>query len=332
MSRIPLLDSLEVLHLQRRAQHDSAVGFDLPLGWETAFFLDTCQRRVWARIKQQELGSRSSFDSAVEIFEGAQAYAFLLRVATGLESELKGETDIFGQLKGAWAAFEKTGAPMAGRLGGIFQKLFEDAKEVRALYLQNIGGGASGNAGSNPSYGSLVRRLLRDHSTGPHEKLLIIGAGHIAHSVAPWLTEHELWIWNRSPQSAERLVAELRSKGARARVVPADDEARAWSEASHAVICIPADPETDRRRIDAWSEGLCDAGGRSVIHLGGFRAELGAWNELPNIHPLDDLFELQKRQNEARADQFARALRACEQKAQLRTLSGHGWEDLAIFA
>lgn len=271
----------------------------------------------------------------VDVYSGADAYAFLLRVACGLESEVKGETDIFGQLKEAWHRYELNGTH-AQELSPWFRRLFEDTKEIRASHLQNVGGA---------SYGSLVRKLLKQYD--PDGPVLLVGAGKIAQSIAPWLLDSELWVTNRTETSLNALVADLESRPGFKVIKPVigeEAERAAWQSAQHVVICIPIDEQLDPRRLAWFKEGSLPGvpqGKRAVFHLGGMREHCGLWNQLEHFHPLDDLFAIEKVQDRARSVQFARAIKACEDKARLRSLSGspaasatlpHGWEDLALFA
>src|SRR6202035_5572329 len=178
-------------------------------------------------------------DGALESFEGADAYAFLLRFAAGLESKLVAETEIFGQIKTAWREFSDRGSPLSGQLSPWIQLLFQDAKEIRSQHLSRLG---------SASYGSQVRRLLGDEATaGP---TLLVGAGQLAQSVAPWLTGSELWIWNRTRARARELAMELakRTPARPIRVVEDGSEAElaAWRGAASVVICVPPEAQADR--------------------------------------------------------------------------------------
>jgi hypothetical protein len=103
-----------------------------------AFYLDTCQRVLWVCTQDDFEEVQETIDwSAYEIFSGVKAYSFLLRVATGLESQVVGETDVFGQLKEAW----RKAAPQLNEDTDFWiQKIFEDTKEVRSRHLQHLGG------------------------------------------------------------------------------------------------------------------------------------------------------------------------------------------------
>jgi glutamyl-tRNA reductase len=290
--------------------------------------IDTCQRRVAVCNGAAMLALlRHEFpdDGALESFEGADAYAFLLRFAAGLESKLVAETEIFGQIKTSWRAFCERATPLAGQLSPWMQLLFQDAKEIRSQHLSKLG---------SASYGSQVRRLLGDEAGGG--PTLLVGAGQLAQSVGPWLPGSELWLWNRTRERALELSRELAKRDpARAvRVLEADAELTAWRAARNVIVCVPADASQDAARVAAWNQ-RAERGGR-VIHLGLGAEGRASWNALPALVSLGALFEMLQAHSEQRRRQFERARRACQEKALLRSLSAnashpHSWEDLAAF-
>jgi hypothetical protein len=294
------------------------------------FLIDTCQRRVAVLAGATGLAAaREEFpaDGALESYCGAEAYAFLLRFACGLESKLSAETEIFGQIKQAWSDFSGHGSPLSRQLSPLIQLLFQDAKAIRAQYLGSLG---------SVSYGSQVRRLLGDPATpGP---TLLVGAGQLAQAVGPWLASSELWLWNRSPERARELALELgkRSDGVPVRMIEGgiDAELDAWRAAHNVILCVPADEARDRARVAAWNERAGRTG--RVIHLG-LRAEsVAPWNGMPGLVSLGAMFDMLQSHTELRRRQLERARRGCLEKALLRSLGGHSshthsWEDLAAF-
>ena len=325
------LDSLTVIHLPKKRVCSS---LDLP-ALEGAFFLDSCQRRLWVfNSEVRPVSSVFKFPSdAAEVYSGSDAYRFLLQVSTGLKSEIQGETNIFGQIKESWKQFLKTGSACACHLDSWMQRLFEDTKEIRSRHLRGFGGDA---------YGSLVRKFLRDQNfvraegrvlEGP---ILVVGAGQIAQSVAPWLTGCELWLLNRNRQRCLELEQELTLRpGARVRMINPEDEADAWKNARHAVVCIPLDSEGDQVRVENWKNGR-NGDARAIVHLGVTGNDRGKWTGLPEFFALDDLFVYQKAQGDVRSVALVQAAKACDERAKLRGLGPsvtlpHGWEDLAIF-
>jgi hypothetical protein len=292
-----------------------------------AFYLDTCQRTLWVSMKEEFERAFETIDfSGYEVLTGVAAYSFLLRVATGLESQVLGETDVFGQLKEAW---RKVSTELDADVDFYIQKIFEDTKEIRSRYLQHLGG---------VSYGTLVRKFLQTKKNA--DPTLLVGAGQLAQSVGPFLLEQEIWIINRSIDKAHALAEELmREYSARVRVLETQEEQKhGWEVASQAVICVPVDEALDPARLEIWREGNKAAGrDRTILHLGAQKNQSGPWQSLEGASYLDDIFELQKAQGEVRSLQIGLALRACDERAKLRALGNsvsihHGWEDLAVFA
>ncbi len=292
-----------------------------------AFYLDTCQRVLWVTTRDELERSRETIDwSGYEIFSDVVAYSFLLRVATGLESQVVGETDVFGQLKEAW---RKTSFDLDENVDFYIQKIFEDTKEIRSRHLQHLGG---------VSYGTLVRKFLQSKRCS--DPTLLVGAGQLAQSVAPFLLEQEIWIINRSAEKAHALANELkREYSARVRVLEtAEEQAEGWTKSFQAILCVPVDEALDPARVEMWKAGNAVAGrNRTLLHLGAQEAQSGPWQNLQGASYLDDIFELQKAQGEVRSLQIGLALRACDERAKLRALGNsvsihHGWEDLAVFA
>lgn len=301
-----------------------------PAAPTNGFEIRTCQRHITVLHGFDSLGTaRAQFpaDGALEQFEGAAAYAFLLRICCGLESKLVAETEIFGQIKQAWRDFSARGSRLARQLSPWMQHLFCDAKEIRAQYLGSLG---------SASYGSQVRRLLGDDAAaGP---TLLIGAGQLAQAVAPWLLGSELWLSNRTAARAHELARELgkRSPERPVRVIAdgIEGELAAWRGAHQVVICVPPDAGSDRLRIAAWRE-RAGSGGR-IIHLGAGAEGTAPWKELPEFLSLGALFDMLQTHSDVRRRQIERARGACREKALLRGLGAnashpHSWEDLAAF-
>jgi len=340
-------EGLGVVHLSKRKHGDSSVGaqvgFDAQLkalieSSSGGLCLDTCQRWVWILDTQSLIWSRVRKQiPESDFYRGKSAYLFLLRLAAGLESEILGETDIFGQMKEAWRLASGFKNFKGSFFPELFSRLFEDTKEIRSRHIQNWGGA---------SYGSLVRKVIRDFSqrtSGPLGPVFLCGAGQIAHSIAPFLLDSELWIWNRNVERLSRFQEELSNQltekeFSHLRFLSSEDQAQqAWKTARHTVVAIPAHEESDLARVLAWRQG--GVVGRSVTHLGGRRENCKIWVDAcaDGFFALDDLFLMQNSLDQLRLVQVSRAVRACEERVQLRALGGsisipHGWEDLACFA
>jgi hypothetical protein len=266
-----------------------------------------------------------------ERYTGASAYRYLLQLACGLESEIPGETEIFGQIKEAWRAFEQAQPDDASRLRPWMQRLLQETKEIRSEFVVGLG---------SATYGSLARRLLGGTDRGT---TLLLGAGQLAESVLPYLEGDEVLVCNRSGERARTLVARQRpgANAPRLTVVDAapESELPAWRRAHDVVICVPPDPLRDEARVAAW-RGRMGATGR-VLHLGLMDAADTPWARIGNLATLRELFALRDTHANQREALLARARKACLSKAQLARLddadgsrpgsASHGWEDLAVF-
>jgi len=309
-----LIETLQVAHLAKKTLPANAK-LNAVAG---SFFFESCQRYLWITSVSENLEIPSA-----EKYVGEDAYRFLMSISAGLESEIIGETDVFGQLKTAWSSFEKS--KLKTELAPWMQKLFEDTKDLRSRFLQNLG---------SASYGSLVRKLIA-RGPGP---VLIIGAGQLGQSIAPYLLSHcEIWISNRDEKKLESFYEELANKsGARVRKIAFAELDEALALAAQVVICIPpGESASERARDRRWIEARVEVG--NLIHLGMLRKQADDWLRIAGFKCLDDLFELQKSIQDLKLIQVNQAKKACHERAKLRALGAslslpHGWEDLASFA
>lgn len=108
-----------------------------------------------------------------EVYEGKEAYQFLLEIICGLHSPILGETEVFGQFKTFTESWMKS-EPLSRNL---VQSFFADAKKVRQLHLSGLG---------SQSYGSWVRKCLSE--TKP---VHLLGSGQLAQDILPWVLKSE---------------------------------------------------------------------------------------------------------------------------------------------
>ena len=157
-------------------------------------------------LRQIALTSTDTYDTLAtyltpedQVYEGAEAYRFLLQVVCGLHSPLIGETEVSGQFKNAVTAFLYPATPWGSQMRKLFQVLFEDAKRVRQHHLVDLG---------SQSYGSVIRREMKD----VHD-IHIIGAGHLVQEMLPWISKDtskdggRVHIHCRNPEKARELLS-----------------------------------------------------------------------------------------------------------------------------
>lgn len=320
-----LLEHLVVLHQRKSAAANGGSEWSLP---SSAFRVETCLRRLWiTHASTLEQGPIAEVPDSSDRYRGLAAYEFLLRVACGLESEMAGECEVFGQFRDAWRCFEQSQPAIAREQGPLIQRLFEDVKEIRARHLQSLGA---------VGYGGLVRHLLGD---ADKESTLLVGAGQMAQAVIPYLSGRPLFLWNRTRERALALRTETSGvdPSLGGPIVLRNDpleEIEAWRTVANVILCVPASAGRDALRLDAWS---LNPNRRHLLHLGLLDPTGTPWQDAFGLASLRDLFALQSAHNQVRTRQLGRARAACREKARLRSLGGspslaHGWEDLSLFA
>ena len=131
----------------------------------------------------------------------------LFRVASGLESMVVGETEIFGQVKRAYEAAAKSGT--TGRiLNRLFQKAFQVGKHVRSSTGITRGRGSVGSVAVD-----LAQQIFGNLAGC---KIMILGAGETSERTARCFQSRgtkQLFVSNRS---YERAVALAEAMGGRA--------------------------------------------------------------------------------------------------------------------
>ncbi len=182
-----------------------------------ALLLSTCNRtEVYVVPRDEDEAYRSVLDLAflrrvpelerpgrLYVQRNGEAARHLLAVASGLESMVLGEPEILGQVKQAAALAESVGAE-----GPILRRLLRSAVAAgkRARQETAIAAGAV-------SIGYAVVELARNIFSGLGDcRVLLIGAGEIARSVARPLVERgarELKVANRSAERARQFQEEF---------------------------------------------------------------------------------------------------------------------------
>lgn len=288
-SRVMKLESLVVLHLPKHALPQGAT----PFAQEHGFVLESCLR--WIVVSRQ---LPESVPNSTQVFQGIDAYRFLLEIACGLHSKMQGESEIFGQIKQAWKVYHAE-QPLASReLHTFMQRLFADTKRIRTEHLHGIGG---------QSYAGAVHKLLglrKDHS------LLILGAGQFGSMFAEKLKNKvsHLTVMNRS---ANPLVAQAGWDALEDNI----------AHHTHVLVCLPAgkDAELDARIQTAWAHKKHG----KLLHLAQMTYCGTAWEQLPHFLTLADVMALQNDQSSARpqaiANAFTAVRMAAEERAQIRS-------------
>ncbi len=223
-------------------------------GIEEAFLLSTCNRtEVYIRPRDED----EAYKAAVELTflrrvpemekpgrlyvkRNGEAARHLLGVASGLESMVLGEPEILGQIKQSAALAETVGAS-----GPTVRRLLRSAGIAGARSRQEtaISAGAV-------SLGYAVVELSRNIFSGLENcRVLILGAGEIARSVARPLVERgacEIKVANRSAERAKKFQEEF----PQAVLIPFEERLSAVREAEVVVASTGAEePILTRKQL-----------------------------------------------------------------------------------
>ncbi len=118
---------------------------------------------------------REQFAAIRHAGHGSDAIRHLIAVASGLESQMLGENEIFGQVKTAYATAQAAGAtgPVLNR---VFQKAFQAAKHIRSATAITEGQVSTANVAVD-----LAQKIYGDLAA---TRLLLLGAGEIGEKTA----------------------------------------------------------------------------------------------------------------------------------------------------
>ncbi|MDF1825087.1 MAG: glutamyl-tRNA reductase [Verrucomicrobiales bacterium] len=141
--------------------------------------------------------------------EAEEAAHHLFEVASGLDSMVLGETEIFGQIKKAYATAQTSGAT-SRRMNKLFQQSFSIGKLVRSSTRIQQGSTSVGSAAVD----------LAEKIFGKLDgcRVMIIGAGEMSRITAQSLRSRgasSIIVSNRSFDKAEELAEELDGKAVR---------------------------------------------------------------------------------------------------------------------
>lgn len=96
---------------------------------------ESCARQVWFGTAETFADFPRTDRPGINILHGADAYAFLVKLMTGMDSPKKGETNIKGQFFAQWDAFKEQ-EPQAGKeLEPVLQHLKADSRSIQNQIL-----------------------------------------------------------------------------------------------------------------------------------------------------------------------------------------------------
>nr|BDT28785.1 glutamyl-tRNA reductase [Bacteriovorax sp. HI3] len=187
-----MITNLTVINLKANSHASPSKG--------DVFVLKTCQRTLvmglgeapFLHLRENALRE----DVITDIFEGQDAYVFLLETICGLRSEVVAEYEVVGQFKDAYQEFLKS-PERNNHVMMVLEKLFQDNKKVRTDHLTEIG---------QLTYAGIARKLI--HTAVSDGDVLVLGSGTLAEDLIKLLKKkHNVFISARN----DARVAELSS-------------------------------------------------------------------------------------------------------------------------
>ena len=249
---------------------------------------------------------------------GPAAIRHLVAVSSGLESQLLGENEIFGQVKEAFAAAQSAGraGPVLNR---VFQKAFQAAKHIRTHTALNEGQVSVANVAVE-----LAATIFGDLASA---RVLLLGAGDIGEKTAKAFRSRGAAALTVSNRTAERALDLARALDATA--LPFEHFPRHLGDYD-IIVGSTAAPDAVVRTADVFAG---HARRRALPQLfldlalpRDIEPAVATLNDV-YLYNLDDLAEIAAKNLAAREAEVARARALAAEKADAvwqQILSRHG--------
>jgi glutamyl-tRNA reductase len=263
--------------------------------------------RVQAAFCARRRFDAAEFEKIRLHLHGRETVRHLLEVAAGLDSQMLGETEIFGQVKEAYAAAQRSGStgPVLNR---VFQKAFQAAKHVRTHTAITEGQVSVANVAVE------LALTIFGGLGGAH--VLLLGAGEIGEKTARAFQSRgaaSLTVASRRLESAMELATAL---GASA--MPFEQREARLAEFD-VVLCATAAPGTVIS-LDAVAAAMKKRPARPLffIDLALPRDVDASVAELENtfLYNLDDLAKIAAENRAAREAEITRCRAIVAEKAE----------------
>ncbi len=294
LSRVPGLHELAVLNTCNRVEFYGVAD-------------DAAVEAVQAAYCERQRFERAEFERIRLRLTGRDVAQHLFEVASGLDSQLLGETEIFGQVKDAYAAAQGFGSTGAV-LNRVFQKAFQAAKHVRSTTAISSGRVSVANVA--------VDLAINIFGTLSSARVLVLGTGEIGEGTAKAFRSRgaaDLAVAGRTPAHAVDVATRLGAS-----TVHFDEKD---SHIGHydIVVCSTAAPSTvlGRHAVAAAMRGR-PARPLLLIDLALPRDVEPTVADLQNVflYNLDDLARLAERSRVAREAEIARCREILAERAE----------------
>lgn len=181
-----MINKLKLYHFERPNTLPQKHAFDD----KSKFFeLTTCQRSLY--LSFEKLDSQNA-----QVFEGQEAYRFMLEILCGLKSRLIAENEIVSQVKKAYDEYLLSPSKNS-QMVQLLQKLFQDSKKIRTDYLKGV---------AQKTYAALTRKILQSKMpTG--SPLVIFGSGQLAEDlINQFKKKYDVHLSARNQEAQDLLI------------------------------------------------------------------------------------------------------------------------------
>ncbi len=155
-------------------------------------------------------GNVEEFAKVSYVFKNSEASEHVIRIATGIDSQILGDYEIVGQLKDAFGQAKK-----AGTLNAYLERLFNTALQA-SKETKNKTSISSGT--TSVSYAA-IQYIKDKYKEYDGKKILVYGLGDIgettAKSCSEYLKNHEITVINRTDAKAFELTKSVQVKARR---------------------------------------------------------------------------------------------------------------------
>lgn len=215
------VNNIGLLHIGDELLPERLHGLKNALQFDEIMFLSTCNRVEFIFITNDfvdksyihtflttlyadlDLELLNHFVTVAQHFEGTEAVAHILRVATSIDSMVVGEREIITQVRSAFENCRNLGLT-GDTIRILMRHTIETAKNV---YTHTA-------IATNPvSIVSLAYNRLRDTAFPLDSRILIVGAGSTNITFSKFLLKHgftNFTVFNRTLANAEKLAAEVK--------------------------------------------------------------------------------------------------------------------------
>lgn len=251
-------------------------------------------------LGQQRQLSIQELSHCVYVHHDKDALRHLMRVASGLDSMVLGEPQIFGQVKVAYQHAQQAGT-MGQHLDRVFQQTFAAVKRVRTETA----------IGANPvSIGFAAVQLAKQiFSDFEQAQALLVGAGEMISLVAKHLKEQgvrHMTIANRSLERAEHLAAELGG----AKTVLLSDLAEVLHHADIVISCTGS-------QLPIIGKGMVERALKKRRYQPMFMVDIAVPRDIePEVDELDDVYLYTVDDLESTIEENRRARQHAAQQAE----------------